>query len=40
MMMTMAVTGRTLGLPLFESLQILGRTRTLDRLRATQSHLS
>jgi glutamyl-tRNA synthetase len=30
-----AVTGRTVGLPLFESLEVLGQTRTLDRLRAT-----
>jgi glutamyl-tRNA synthetase len=29
-----AVTGRTVGLPLFESLEILGRERTLARLRA------
>jgi glutamyl-tRNA synthetase len=29
-----AVTGRTVGLPLFESLEVLGRERTLDRLRA------
>ena len=29
-----AVTGRSVGLPLFESLEVLGRTRTLDRLRA------
>ena len=28
-----AVTGRTVGLPLFESLEVLGRERTLDRLR-------
>ena len=28
-----AVTGRTVGLPLFESLQVIGRERTLDRLR-------
>jgi glutamyl-tRNA synthetase len=28
-----AVTGRTVGLPLFESLQIIGKERTLDRLR-------
>lgn len=29
-----AVTGRSVGLPLFESLQVLGRERTLIRLRA------
>ena len=28
-----AVTGRTVGLPLFESLEVLGRTETLRRLR-------
>lgn len=30
----LAVTGRTVGPPLFESLQVLGRDRTLDRLGA------
>jgi glutamyl-tRNA synthetase len=29
-----AVTGRSVGLPLFESLEVLGRDRTLARLRA------
>jgi glutamyl-tRNA synthetase len=29
-----AVTGRAVGLPLFESLATLGRDRTLARLRA------
>jgi len=29
-----AVTGRSVGLPLFESLAVLGRERTLNRLRA------
>jgi glutamyl-tRNA synthetase len=29
-----AVTGRSVGLPLFESLAVLGRDRTLDRIRA------
>src|SRR5256885_626483 len=29
-----AVTGRTVGLPLFESLEVLGRERTLARLEA------
>ncbi len=28
-----AVTGRTVGLPLFESLQVLGRDETLRRIR-------
>jgi glutamyl-tRNA synthetase len=28
-----AVTGRTIGLPLFESLELLGRDRTLERVR-------
>jgi glutamyl-tRNA synthetase len=32
-----AVTGQTVGLPLFESLQVLGRERTLARLRAAVS---
>jgi glutamyl-tRNA synthetase len=35
-----AVTGRTVGLPLFESLQVLGRERTLDRLRKALATLS
>jgi glutamyl-tRNA synthetase len=29
-----AITGRTVGLPLFESLEILGREKSLARLRA------
>jgi glutamyl-tRNA synthetase len=29
-----AVTGRSVGLPLFESLEVLGRDRTLARLRS------
>jgi len=29
-----AATGRSVGLPLFESLEVLGRDRTLERLRA------
>lgn len=29
-----AITGRSVGLPLFESLEVLGRERTLERLRA------
>jgi glutamyl-tRNA synthetase len=32
-----AVTGRSVGLPLFESLEVLGRERTLQRLRALAS---
>ncbi len=35
-----AVTGRTVGLPLFESLQVLGRKRTLDRLQTALTRLS
>lgn len=35
-----AVTGRTVGLPLFESLEILGRDRTLQRLRWALARLS
>ena len=35
-----AVTGRTVGLPLFESLEILGRDRTVARLRASIDRLS
>jgi glutamyl-tRNA synthetase len=35
-----AVTGRTVGLPLFESLVVLGPGRALDRLRAAQSRLN
>jgi glutamyl-tRNA synthetase len=34
-----AVTGRTIGLPLFESLEILGRERTLARLAAARARL-
>jgi glutamyl-tRNA synthetase len=34
-----AVTGRTVGLPLFESLEVLGRERTLARLRAALDRL-
>ncbi|MBL8776788.1 MAG: glutamate--tRNA ligase [Acidimicrobiales bacterium] len=34
-----AVTGRTVGPPLFESLELLGRERTLERLRAARSRL-
>jgi glutamyl-tRNA synthetase len=35
-----AVTGRTVGLPLFESLEILGREKTLARLAAARARLS
>ena len=34
-----AVTGRTVGPPLFESLEVLGRERTLERLRAARARL-
>ena len=34
-----AVTGRSVGLPLFESLEVLGRERTLARLRAALARL-
>ena len=35
-----AVTGRTVGLPLFESLQVLGRDRTLARIDAAVTRLA
>ncbi|MFF3688930.1 glutamate--tRNA ligase [Streptomyces sp. NPDC002187] len=35
-----AVTGRTVGLPLFESLQILGKERTLSRIDAALAKLA
>ena len=35
-----AVTGRTVGLPLFESLEVLGRDRTVQRLRAAIARLA
>ncbi|MCP2340943.1 glutamate--tRNA ligase [Actinomadura rupiterrae] len=35
-----AVTGRTVGLPLFESLEILGRERTLQRIEAARTKLA
>ncbi|MEV0238077.1 glutamate--tRNA ligase [Nonomuraea sp. NPDC050786] len=35
-----AVTGRTVGLPLFESLELLGRERTLERLDAALRRLA
>jgi glutamyl-tRNA synthetase len=34
-----AVTGRSVGLPLFESLEVLGRDRTLARVRAARDRL-
>jgi glutamyl-tRNA synthetase len=34
-----AVTGRSVGLPLFESLEVLGRERTLARLAAARARL-
>ncbi|MFV1990309.1 MAG: glutamate--tRNA ligase [Acidimicrobiales bacterium] len=34
-----AVTGRTVGPPLFESLEVLGRERTLDRIAAARERL-
>lgn len=34
-----AVTGRTVGLPLFESLELLGRDRTLERIDAARARL-
>jgi glutamyl-tRNA synthetase len=35
----MAVTGRSVGPPLFESLALLGRDRVLARLRAARARL-
>ncbi|MEO3808548.1 glutamate--tRNA ligase [Sphaerisporangium sp. B11E5] len=35
-----AVTGRTVGLPLFESIEAFGRERTMDRLRTALARLS
>jgi len=34
-----AITGRTVGLPLFESLELLGRERTLARIERAQDLL-
>jgi glutamyl-tRNA synthetase len=34
-----AITGKTVGPPLFESLEVFGRERTLDRLRAARQKL-
>ena len=35
-----AVTGRTVGLPLFESLQVLGREETLRRIAAARERVT
>jgi glutamyl-tRNA synthetase len=35
-----AVTGRTVGLPLFESLEVLGRDRTLTRIEAARDRIA
>jgi glutamyl-tRNA synthetase len=35
-----AVTGRSVGLPLFESIEVLGRERTLARLAAARAQLT
>jgi glutamyl-tRNA synthetase len=35
-----AVTGRTVGLPLFESLEIIGRETTLSRIAAARRRLA
>jgi glutamyl-tRNA synthetase len=35
-----AVTGRSVGLPLFESLEVLGRERTVARLRSARDRLT
>jgi glutamyl-tRNA synthetase len=35
-----AVTGRTVGLPLFESLQVIGRNETLRRIAAARERLA
>lgn len=34
-----AVTGRTVGLPLFESIEVLGRERSMERIRAALTRL-
>ena len=36
----MAVTGRTVGLPLFESLEVLGKEKTLARIDAALTRLA
>jgi glutamyl-tRNA synthetase len=35
-----AITGRTVGLPLFESVEVLGRARTLARIDAATAKLT
>ena len=35
-----AITGRTVGLPLFESIEVLGRERSLERVRTALARLS
>ncbi|WP_331722934.1 glutamate--tRNA ligase [Nocardia sp. NBC_00511] len=35
-----AITGRTIGLPLFESIEVLGRERTLARIEAAKAKLT
>jgi glutamyl-tRNA synthetase len=35
-----AITGRTVGLPLFESVEVLGRPRTLTRIDAATTKLT
>jgi glutamyl-tRNA synthetase len=35
-----AVTGRTVGLPLFESLEVLGREQTLVRIQRARERLT
>lgn len=35
----LAVTGRTVGPPLFEALEVLGRPKTLARIQAAQARL-
>ncbi|HXW87513.1 MAG TPA: glutamate--tRNA ligase, partial [Streptosporangiaceae bacterium] len=35
-----AVTGRTVGLPLFESLQVLGRAETLRRIESARERVT
>lgn len=37
--MRVAVTGRTVGLPLFESLEVLGKDRTLTRIDSALTKL-
>ncbi|MEV0586282.1 glutamate--tRNA ligase [Nonomuraea sp. NPDC050310] len=35
-----AITGRTVGLPLFESIEVLGRAKSVDRVRAALARLA